>query len=559
MSRGHENQQLEQKSYPESGPGQRLLWGLSGAMLVIYVAALVFGPIVRGDDIFAAFAHLDAWIPALRDGSFLAVWTPLEANGFGSPMPFFYHKLFNWIAALLALSTGDVVTAFRLTLLFFSGVMFAGAYRCAVRFELDPLSRFLTATACVLSPYAVSNVVERDAVAEYAAMALIPWVLAVVADIHLGVRRAWHLPALSVLLALLALAHVLIFVVTIALLGALAILLILREKKGGWVLAGSLAVVVSAFIGLIYVPFTYWATYFCPGQARVFGTPGDNVIPWSVIGLPIPQSRVGWLGAALLIALPYFTRRRSKAKTNDFLLGLGMVALLLVVAITPASKPFWALSSRFDIIQFPMRLLTVATPMAVVSLFGLMETLDAKLRRRLQFDLLLVAMFNLAVMVALLGGRGSVPIPEAVLQSPILRPDGFGEYFPSMYQERLSHLSPQVLVRNGAAVVLPPRRPLVEANGCSYKDIGRPDYFDRLSVLSECDGQGWVRINQFATPFVDAQATSNSGAIVKALGNTEMVEFLLPRGQWTITVKSRGYTQLVEMAWIAILKRHAKT
>ncbi|KDB07697.1 Membrane protein, 6-pyruvoyl-tetrahydropterin synthase-related domain containing protein [Burkholderia sp. lig30] len=553
----HESRRMTRGRPFGFAPEQARLLALAGTMLVANLAALWLGPIVRGDDTFSSFAHLDAWTAALKAGNPLSVWTPTDANGFGSPMPFFYHKLFNLVGAMLGLFAGDIVTGFRLAVLFFSSVMFWGVYQCATRLDLDRPSRFVAATACVLSPYAINNIVERCAVAEYSAMALIPCILALVLDFHTGANRKWRAPTLIALLVSLALAHVLIFVAAAGLLLVLSLYRIASAQSGGWALACPSLVAVAAFVGLIYVPFTHWSALFCAGQASVFGKPGNYVVPMLYVLLPFPWSRLGWPGTALLIAI-YFRLRQGKARSDDLALGLGVVAILLILIMTPVAKPLWQLSSKADFFQFPWRVLAIATPIAIVALFGLIERLEPTRRRRMQFDLLVVAIFNLGLTLCWIKWRPMTPvtIPLAELRHQVPSsgpgPDATGEYFPVAFQARLNQMNFKVW-GTSASSALPVRRPLVEASGCEYSDVARPTYFDTLWISSVCAYPGHVRINQFSTPFLDSMATNDSGAVVRPVANAQVIEFALPPGHWTITVRQRSYIELVEMAWLAQL------
>lgn len=40
---------------------------------------------------------------------------------------------------------------------------------------------------------------------------------------------------------------------------------------------------------------------------------------------------------------------------------------------------------------------------------------------------------------------------------------------------------------------------------------------------------------------------------MKPVENAQVIEFALPPGHWTITVRQRSYIELVEMAWLAQL------
>lgn len=114
-------------------PGVRLYVGMMGIALAAYVFAILFAPIRREWDTYLSFSHLYVWTAELRSFNVLSTWTPLDANGYGSPLPFFYHKLLNVMGAALSIASGDIVIGYRLTILTFSATLFAGIYLCARR------------------------------------------------------------------------------------------------------------------------------------------------------------------------------------------------------------------------------------------------------------------------------------------------------------------------------------------------------------------------------------------------------------------------------------------
>ena len=73
----------------------------------------------------ACFQKVEIFRRAFADGNLLPLWTPLAENGYGSPFPFFYHRLFNTLAGAVALATGSAYTAVKVVipLLLFTGAL----------------------------------------------------------------------------------------------------------------------------------------------------------------------------------------------------------------------------------------------------------------------------------------------------------------------------------------------------------------------------------------------------------------------------------------------------
>jgi hypothetical protein len=539
------------------GSARTWLLMVIGAVLAIYLAFLWLGPIVRGDDTTNSFMHLDVWSTALRAGNPLPVWASEHANGFGSPMPFFYHKLFNLVGAIFVLLTADTVTGFRCAVFVFSVVQLTGAYQCARRLELGTLSSIAAAAACLLAPYAINNMVIRGAVAEYSAMALVPWILLLVLDFHLEVHRKWHAFMLFAVLGLLALAHVLIFVAVAGLLLGLSLYWIVTGHRGRLTFALVIGASVLAFAMLFYVPFAYWSVLFCPDQARIFGKSADNLVPVLTLLQPLPRTGLGWPGLALLVAMTA-KLRRVKSKSDNPAFALGTIAIFLMLVTTSVAAPLWRLSSLFDFFQFPWRVLAVATPLAIIALFGLMENIEPVQRQRLQIWLLLIALVSDVISINSLKSpppySRTIPLAELRHQVPSStpNPDANGEYFPAAYQNRLRLVEIKAW-GEGLDAVLPARRPLVEAHGCEVADMVRPPYFELLRISGVCTQLGRIRVNQFATPFLDSVATDDTGRMIHPDAKAQIIEFTLPPGHWTILVRQRRYDELVRMAWFGKL------
>jgi hypothetical protein len=539
-------------------PGRMLLVCAAGITLIAYVIVILQGPILRGTDTYTSFSHLYIWTNALKAGDVLSTWAPINANGFGTPLPFFYHKLFNLVGAVLTLATGDLVMGYRLAVLFFSSVLVVGVYLCAGRFGADRVSRLVIAAASVLAPYMIDKVV-GGVVAEYSAATLIPLIVALVIDAYAGRFRMLHGTGLFIVLLLLALAHVLVFVIALGVLFPAMCFLVATSPRRGWLPFAANAGALLVFFGLVYVPFNFWSSYFSPGQARIFGHIADILIRPQDIFWRSPRSAFGWPVFALILgmgaAVTRFRRINDERLRAAFALGCVVFALLLMM--TRLTRPFWHFGGPLDFIQVPWRLLSVAMPVCLVAVAGLIEQFSPAMRQRIQFVLLLFAVVNAARMLMLYSG-GSEPMsgPELRQEVPFTGvvggADAAGEYFPASFQGRLASTD---LWKTSPASLLPAPRPLVEASGCVYTDISRPAYFDTLQISAICPAGGDLRVNQFSTPFLNSIAVSVQGAVVKPSPGTQFIEFSLPAGHWTVFVRKQTYPQLIAMAWRAKLSK----
>lgn len=523
----------------------------TGILIFACGAGILLGPIVNGHDTYISFSHVEIWVNALKAGDLVSTWTPVDANGFGSPVPFFYHKLFNLVAAALTLVTGDIVTGFRLAALFFAGVMLYGTCACAARLGADRRSQLVTGIACVLSPYAIVCLIARGAVAEYSAMALIPLVIALTVDLFIAQRssrRAWQL---FILLILLALAHLVIFIAAAGMLVILALYLVARSPHRGIRLFAASGGALLLFVVLIYVPFTVWGAYFCPGQAQLHGLPADNAVSLIRIFSPNPGSWFAWPIPVLLIGL-CIQFRYQHGRCSTIVIVLGVAAFIVTLCMTRLAAPLWRSSELLDFVQFPWRLLSITTPMIFVAFAGMLEQMPATLKRYAQLGLLTITVFNVGgSLLSVKNIYTTIPIAELRHEMPSSGPgpDAGGEYFPARYQDSLA-ASPDIL-KVKASSVLPARRSLVESTGgCGFKQISEVSYFRTLQISATCEADGTLEINQFSTPFLAVTATDpENGTVAQPMRGGPFIELPLSRGNWTVLVRQRSYLELVKMAW----------
>ncbi len=113
----------------------------------------------------------------LRHGRLYSRWAPDMAYGFGYPLFNFYAPLVYWLALpFVALGAAHTAAlAYCMAALFVMAAVFAFAW--ALPYVKSPLAALACTAAYVLSPYLVTNALERVAVAEHLALALLPGLL----------------------------------------------------------------------------------------------------------------------------------------------------------------------------------------------------------------------------------------------------------------------------------------------------------------------------------------------------------------------------------------------
>ncbi|NNE44716.1 MAG: hypothetical protein HKN12_10935, partial [Gemmatimonadetes bacterium] len=110
------------------------------------------------------------------DGDLRARWFPDFAAGFGLPYLSFYAPLTFWGGAFFHQFGADVPTALKVVIFVAALLAMSGAYRLA-REATARGPALAGALLYVYSPYTVRNVYVRGDLAEYLAMAFLPWAL----------------------------------------------------------------------------------------------------------------------------------------------------------------------------------------------------------------------------------------------------------------------------------------------------------------------------------------------------------------------------------------------
>jgi hypothetical protein len=444
-------------------------------------------------------------------------------------------------------------------------------YGCARRLTTDRTACILISALSVLAPYMLDQSIFSGSMAEYAGMALIPFITSLTLDAYGGRLTALRAAVFFALLLLLAITHVLVFVIALGVLVPALLVLFARSPSKGWLPLSLTIVAVGLFGALIYVPLNYWKNDFSPEQAAIYRQPIANLLikPRDIFWRSY-HSVFGWPFFALMLLTPVTAarwRRIGDARVRTAFI-VGCVALGVVFMMTRLSRPFWLLSGPLEFIQIVYRLLSIATPLCLIAVAGMLEQFAPATRRRLQLALLLFALFIVSREFGLYRRFDKIPDPELrreVPASTIHGPDAGGEFLPANYQSRLTRLN---LANESPSSLLPSRRPIVETNGCSHDNVdAAPAYFDRLTIHATCQSGGTVRINQFSTAFLYAIASDTRGHILAPMGGNPVtvnrvtsseprfVDFSLPEGTWTITVRTRSYMELVELAWRAELDK----
>jgi hypothetical protein len=312
----------------------------------------------------------------LAQGDLFPIWSAEDYFGLGTPMPFFYHKLFYYPAALLLLAFGSVRGATIGALLLFLVLGCAGLYRTARRLGLSGRGAALLAACLPFQGYTIFDWLVRGAMAELAACMLAPWLLYSVALLVQEKRAPWHL---FTNLLLLALAHAVLawFALLLVAIAVVAGANGLDARAGRTEAARALG--WTALLGLPFLPFLLVylrlaehydvgivaSTYFTPTRQFV-DLFGGYLSParwkwdddWEAVRTQLNPETLIFLAAAAVGITRHAVRLGWRRFSEDRLL-LVLIASCFVYGFLQlrASAFVYALVPGFEFIQFPWRLL----------------------------------------------------------------------------------------------------------------------------------------------------------------------------------------------------------
>ncbi len=530
--------------------------GLYGLLLLASVLAcfriLVLDGWPQNHDGVAPFQRVETFRRAFADGNVLPLWTPLAENGYGSPFPFFYHRLFNTLAGTVALATGSAHTAVKVVipLLLLAGAL--GMRRALLAMGLGEFHAVCGALLLIFSNYAYTDWVVRGAFAEFAAFMLVPWLtLAALGLVEGKPHAGWGLGAVLSLM-FFAQSVIFVFAFVLVLVAFAGTLVLSKDRQRALANLARAAVVVLPVTGPFLLGIWLFGKdidvdRFRTGMFSVF----RNFAP---LGEYLYDSFGGWTSgtagytveigrgfntlslvcfaaavAGLARGRPPAARVRERLPAWFLVVGSGLCYLVLQ---TPLSAPLYRFIRPIQFIQFPWRLLVFSTPASIFVLCLSLDLLESSrprpsVRRGLRAALLFAVLFQVWY------GVGKPP-PDRIL--------GVKELEASVTTERLAATVHSREFRPRGVSLSPPR-PFLEATGCVVENAspsaalaGIVDVPELRLIVDAAPG-GTLVINQFANPFLSVSA-GGEGRIETTAWGTILVRPAPGRNE--IVLRRRG-------------------
>lgn len=317
----------------------------------------------------------------IAGGYFYPRWGPDFGFGHGYPVFIFYPPLSLYITQAFRLVGFGVVGAVKAAYITAFLVGAAGTYRLT-RTWFSRQAALVASLAYTYLPYHLVDVYVRAAVAESWALALFPWTL--LAAIRL-IRRptARRVGAFALTYGALILMHsptALLFTPLIGVFMLLQLWWKWRDEGVGPVLrtslmtAGSIALGIWITVGYLvpnlveqqYIPLEQWVggnyqfdkQFVFPGQFLTSTWGFGYAVEGANDGMSF---QLGIVGVGVAVAALWYVLRGTFDRRRTVVVTVSVGTLLLVLlAMSPASAPFWNVLPLARFVQFPWRFLAPA-------------------------------------------------------------------------------------------------------------------------------------------------------------------------------------------------------
>jgi hypothetical protein len=327
----------------------------------------------------------------MRQGDLLPIWASSTSFGLGTPLPLFYHKTFFWVSGAIFLASQAAKASIVASVALF---MVVGAYgvRAAVRtFTMRTAVAWCAPQALLLARYTFTDWLVRGAVAEFAAMMLLPWLLWWCLELLANRRMSWAIVPVFVLLFH---AHNVIAYCALCPV-AIAAALVFAARRGAamrelWrrslLIAAAVAVLLAPHLAVMQLFLRdydvskitqagYLATQNFLSPIRYVYDPDYTWLKdWTAFTVAIdPSISLALACGALVFAVRLFrkpaavvlwARRELTAPAPLFLFSSLLVFTLLLCRF--AAPVYWHVPG-LQYLQFPWRLMTFVTPLGILA------------------------------------------------------------------------------------------------------------------------------------------------------------------------------------------------
>ncbi len=428
-------------------------WLRLAAILLIGAASmqpLLKGLLPRGADVFLHFYRIIALDDLIRNGVFFSRWFPNLAFGYGYPIFQFYPPLPHYLAEALHLLGLAPINALNGAFVVFACLGALGMYAFA-RDVFGRVAGIGTAMLYAFAPYTLYNAFERAALAEFAALACVPWALWALRKTQDNANpQLIGLAALTV--AGIVLSHNITAMLSVPVLVAYAFVraIVLRRPSRNTALAIALGLALTTFFWLpafverdltrldsaLSAAYDFRGGFLQPAALPQFGAPTDTALLNSQVDPGLLAAALPLCAIALLLACTRYWQREQRLQVLLAALLAGGAAFMSL----QVSKPVWEALPLLRFVLYPSRFLGLASIGVALAAGAILEPRTNSSRLR---GALMAALFGVLALAQLSGffwqqpgfHPANVPqtaetIPAAERRLGIVGTTSIGEYAP---------------------------------------------------------------------------------------------------------------------------------
>ncbi len=300
-------------------------------------------------------------IDSIRDGQFPPAWHNTLNYGFGYPLNLYYAPLITYLTAGAASIVGNVVLGVKLTLWLITLIGILGVYKLVIGYGL--VAALVASTAFAMLPYHASALYVRGSYAEYLAINLLPWVI-----------YFWTKSQSQKKIMILTVVTTGLFLIshnTIPFLALPVVITIsyLFQKNNYKLLLLTLLLSLAlpaAFLVPIFVERSFIQLDSVATKTMLsdhFVTPSQLwYSPWGYGGsAPGDGDLMSFMLGKGQIVLSILGLIFAAVYRDTVMLFLTIPLLVMLLAALPLSRPFWDFIPTLALLQFPWRVLGIAT------------------------------------------------------------------------------------------------------------------------------------------------------------------------------------------------------
>ena len=343
-------------------------WILFSLILIIVVSSLWM--LTKGmpyaHDIAFHYTRLVGLTNSLKTGDFIAL-IHNSFYGYGYANGIFYGNFYFYIPALLCVLGIPYMISFKIFYLLINALTALSIYFCTKSIVKDKKISLITTILYMFSMYRIIDIFVRGAMGEMLAFMVIPIIILGLYEIVYRDYKKWYYFTIGFVLLLLA------HLISTALIAAFSLIFIIVNYKK--LLADKkriLYLFVSGGVGLLLGAFFLFPIIEqkLHGSINIFVNgsyfqPRDEVVNLLEFILPTDFFNK-FLGYSLILLFPirkFISKNKLKEENKNLLRFADILAILSIIAwiCTTGLFPWDLLNNTLEFIQFPWRLLIVAT------------------------------------------------------------------------------------------------------------------------------------------------------------------------------------------------------